>query len=58
MNELTVNKEMIDRPVSLFIKGLPRAIVLTAKTPQSLLKKLFEAGVVGITQKKDGDNKN
>lgn len=56
--EYTVNKEMIDKTLSLFIQGLPRSIVLTAKTPQSLLKKLHDAGVPGITQTKNGDNKN
>lgn len=56
--EYTVNKEMIEKTLSLFIQGLPRSIVLTAKTPQSLLKKLYDAGVPGITQTKNGDNKN
>ena len=53
-----ISKEISGKTVSLFIKGLPKSVILDENTDQKTLEALYNAGIEGITKEKNGrDNK-
>ena len=47
----SVAKEYEGKEISLFVKGLPSLLVLSAKLSQKVLKQLHELGINGINYK-------
>lgn len=46
-----VAKEYEGKEISLFVKGLPSMLILSAKISQKVLKQLHELGINGIDYK-------
>ena len=47
----SIAKEYEGKEISLFVKGLPSVLILSAKLSQKVLKQLHELGINGIDYK-------